>query len=127
MSSEQGDGSESGSRDSESRSRTGRLSTAAPSTMSIGSVCVSGEFDFNVIRTWGENVIQVCSRSTFCAAVDEFRHLTAVREGGLAWGRLERHSLGGKHVFCLRTRNPLGEIFLLQESVPRPGDRSRVR
>jgi hypothetical protein len=28
-----------------------------PSTMSIGSVCVSGEFDFDVLRTCGENVI----------------------------------------------------------------------
>jgi hypothetical protein len=84
MSSEQGDGSESGIRDSESRSMTGRLSTTAPSTTSIGSVCASGEFDFEVIRTWGENVVQVCCRSTFYAAVDEFRHLTAIREGGLA-------------------------------------------
>jgi hypothetical protein len=84
MSSEQGDWSESGSRDGESKGRTGRLSTTAPSTTSIGSVCVSGEFDFDVIRTWGENLTQVCSRSIFHAAVDEFRHLTAIREGGLA-------------------------------------------
>ena len=83
-SSEQGDGSESGSRDSESGSRSGSLSTLTPSTTSIGLVCVSGESDFDVIRTWGENVIQVGACFTFRTAVDELYHLTATREGRLA-------------------------------------------
>ena len=66
--SESGDGSKLENHD-ESGSRVGNLSTPGPSATSIGLICVSGESDFDVIRVWGENVIQVGSCFPFCAAV----------------------------------------------------------
>lgn len=66
--SESGDGPELENH-SESGSRAGSLSTSGPSATSIGLICVSGETDFDVIRVWGENVIQVGSRFAFYGTV----------------------------------------------------------
>lgn len=58
---ESGDSSELGSGDGENRSGAGSLLIQEPSETSIGLICVTGESDFDVMRVWGENVIQVCS------------------------------------------------------------------
>ena len=56
---ETGDGSELGNRDGESGSGAGSVSASDPSTTSIRLICVTGESDFDVIRVWGEGIIQV--------------------------------------------------------------------
>jgi hypothetical protein len=58
-SAESGDGSELGSVDGEKGSTVGSLLVQDPPTTSIGLICVTGESDFDVIRVWGEGVIQV--------------------------------------------------------------------
>ena len=126
ITSESGDGSESGSRDSERKSGESRLSTPGPSMTSIGLICVSGESDFDVIRVWGENVIQVGSCFLFYAAVYQTHYFTAAGEGRLSRSYFQRDSLGGHYIFYLRTWDTWVETFLLQEPVSRPNHGSRI-
>lgn len=76
--------SESGSQDSEIRSQADSLSALGPSTTSIGLICVSGESEFDVIRVWGENVIQVGPCLLFQTLTPEPNTLQRLeREGSL--------------------------------------------
>ena len=60
---------EPGSQDGGSRSRADSLATQGPSPTTIGLICVSGESEFDVIRAWGENVIQASCCFLFRTAV----------------------------------------------------------
>jgi hypothetical protein len=47
-------------------------------------VCVIGASDFDMIQTWGKNIIQAGSYFLFCTSDDKTRRITATREGRLA-------------------------------------------
>lgn len=75
---------ESGSQDSETRSQADSLSALGPSTTSIGLICVSGESEFDVIRAWGENVIQVGPHFFFQTVTRSTQYFAATGEGRVA-------------------------------------------
>jgi len=91
--SELGDGSERGNH-SESGSAAGSLPTSGPSATSIGLICVSGESDFDVIRVWGENVIQRLEREGSLEAISN-----AIRSGNSTYSVSDIGIPGLRHFF----------------------------
>ena len=85
---------ESGSQDSEIRSQADSLSVPSPSATSIGLICVSGESEFDVIRVWGENVIQVGPCLLFQTLTHSDQRFAAAGEGRVTRSNLQRDPLG---------------------------------
>ncbi|KAF9778763.1 vacuolar fusion protein MON1 [Thelephora terrestris] len=87
-------GPDSGSGDGENGSTTGRSPSPGPSTTSIGLICVTGEPEFDVIRAWGENVIQRLEREGSLDAISN-----AIRSGGSSYSVSELGIPGLRHFF----------------------------
>jgi len=91
---ESGNGSEPGSGGGEYGSTAGSLLVQDPSTTSIGLVCVTGEPDFDVIRAWGDNVIQRLEREGSLEAISN-----AIRSGDSAYSVSKLGIPGLRHFF----------------------------
>ncbi|KAF9645158.1 DUF254-domain-containing protein [Thelephora ganbajun] len=80
--------------DGENRSTAGSLSGPDPFPTSIGLICVTGESDFDVIRVWGENVIQRLEREGSLEAISD-----AIYSGDSAYSVSELGIPGLRHFF----------------------------